>query len=274
MRDGNYTRRLEAHGVFPNRGGAREGPHGRNLTRVEPAVMRLAPALLLTQAVSDAGNPPPPPDAEAVDQLLKIADLLHSNETVLGPFERQQLQRGQTETQRSLNRAWDSRPNLLLFLPDEWRYDWDTFHDGVPLQMPVFRELAARGTRFSHAVVPSPLCAPSRGALAAGKEYDAAHMNGNKDGDYPTNQTTWYRLLRDVGGYHTLTTGKDDLTKTSKLGALATPPGAYLLRIIWPLLCPVFGYKSGLFWASCTENIGQLYWNSQRRRTASSTSGS
>ena len=71
--------------------------------------------------------------------------------------------------------------------------------------MPVLEELAARGTRFAHAVVPSPLCAPSRAALAAGKEYDASGVSGNKAGDYPANQTTWYRLLRDVGGYTTLT---------------------------------------------------------------------
>ena len=59
----------------------------------------------------------------------------------------------------------------------------------------------------------------------------------NKDGDYPTDQVTWYRLLCDVGGYHTLTSGKDDLTKTSKLGLNvppAKPDGRYLQ---WELGC-------------------------------------
>jgi arylsulfatase A-like enzyme len=165
---------------------------------------------------------------DRVQQLLRIADLLRTaNDSALGPFEIDELRQGALSEQRALSTQWDDRPNLLLLFPDEWRWDWDTFHPGAAqLRMPVLRDLAARGTRFSHAVVPSPLCAPSRGALAAGREYDEAGMAGNKDGDYPTNQTTWYRLLRDVGGYHTLTAGKDDLTKTSKLGALASPPAA------------------------------------------------
>ena len=184
--------------------------------------------LLMLLAPAATQPPPPPPDvAETVGRLLDVAALLHGSNAALGPYERQQLQAAQAAQQRQLNADWASRPNLLLLFPDEWRYDWDTFHGpGIPLRMPVFRELAARGTRFAHAVVPSPLCAPSRAALAAGKEYDHSGVLQNKDGDYDTNQTTWYRLLRDVAGYHTLTAGKDDLTKTSKLGALSMPPAA------------------------------------------------
>ena len=101
-------------------------------------------------------------------------------------------------------------PNILLLFPDEWRFDWDSFRDDngrVPLTLPILRSLAARGTRFTHAYVPAPVCAPSRSCLAAGREYDDAGVPTNFDNDYPVNQTTFYTQLQKAG-YWTMTTGK------------------------------------------------------------------
>ena len=55
-----------------------------------------------------------------------------------------------------------ARPKIILLLfPDQWRGDWlvglDDEH--LPLRMPTTRGLAASGTRFTQAYVPSPLCA-------------------------------------------------------------------------------------------------------------------
>jgi len=80
-----------------------------------------------------------------------------------------------------------------------------------------YLSLRAQGTRFKHAYVPSPLCAPSRACLAGGREYDFAGVPDNFSNDYPLNQTTFFTLLRNAG-YTVMTTGKDDLTK-------ATGPG-------------------------------------------------
>ena len=85
--------------------------------------------LLMLLAPAATQPPPPPPDvAETVGRLLDVAALLHGSNAALGPYERQQLQAAQAAQQRQLNADWASRPNLLLLFPDEWRYDWDTFH--------------------------------------------------------------------------------------------------------------------------------------------------
>lgn len=121
-------------------------------------------------------------------------------------------------------------PNILLLFPDQWRFDWDGFpRDNQPdvpaglLRVPTTRRVAASGTRFTTAYVPAPVCAPSRSCLASGREYDAAGVLSNGANDYPINQTTFYAVLRS-GGYHVMTTGKDDLTKKSQLGSKLSPP--------------------------------------------------
>jgi len=59
--------------------------------------------------------------------------------------------------------------------------------------------------------------------LAAGREYDRANVPSNGY-DYPVNQSTFYDVMRSAG-YHTMTTGKDDLTKASQLGSKNGYPG-------------------------------------------------
>jgi arylsulfatase A-like enzyme len=120
------------------------------------------------------------------------------------------------------------QPNILLLFPDEWRFDWDGFREdngAVPLAVPNLRAFAAKGTRFQHAYVPAPVCAPSRSCLASGREFDLAHVPTNfGHGDYPWWQTTFYTQLQRAG-YHTMMAGKDDLTKDTQLGSTI---GAYL----------------------------------------------
>ena len=65
--------------------------------------------------------------------------------------------------------------------------------------------------------VASPLCAPSRAALALGREYETQQVPGNSY-DVPDGLITHYRALRDTGGYHVMVSGKDDLTKHSGYG--------------------------------------------------------
>ena len=112
-------------------------------------------------------------------------------------------------------------PNILLLFPDQWRWDWASDFYQVPLRMPTFDALAANGTRFAQAYVPSPLCAPSRACLASGREYDLAGVPDNFSNDYPINETTIYTMLK-MAGYYTMTAGKDDLTKASGPGLNGT----------------------------------------------------
>lgn len=87
------------------------------------------------------------------------------------------------------------RPNILFLFPDQHRFDW-LGTAGVPVPTPNVDALAGRGARFTHAITPSPLCAPARACLAAGREYDSCGVPGNRV-DYPVDQTTFTTLLRD-----------------------------------------------------------------------------
>ncbi|MGC8861305.1 MAG: sulfatase family protein [Armatimonadota bacterium] len=105
------------------------------------------------------------------------------------------------------------RPNILLFFPDQHRFDWVPWNPRVPVKMPNLSALAGRGIRFDWAFTPSPLCAPARACLASGKEYHRAGV-ANNSVDYPVEQKTFYTLLRD-SGYHVMGCGKFDLHKAT-----------------------------------------------------------
>lgn len=112
------------------------------------------------------------------------------------------------------------KPNLLFLFPDQWRFDWDglrSFSETPELDAPNLRKYAERGVRFEHAYVPAPVCAPSRACLASGREYDEAGVPDNTRNDYPFEQSTFFSQLQKAG-YHTMTTGKDDLSKATQLG--------------------------------------------------------
>ncbi|MDH7601076.1 MAG: sulfatase-like hydrolase/transferase [Armatimonadota bacterium] len=107
------------------------------------------------------------------------------------------------------------RPNFLFVFPDQHRFDWVPWNPKVPVRMPNLEKLAARGVRFNWAFTPSPLCAPARACLASGREYERCGVKNN-DQDYPIDQTTFYKLLRD-DGYWVMGCGKFDLHKASPI---------------------------------------------------------
>ncbi len=102
-------------------------------------------------------------------------------------------------------------PNILFFLPDQHRPDWLGLNPALPLRTPHSDALAQRGVRFTRAFCPSPLCAPSRAALASGRDYHRCGVVNNNQ-DYPLDQPTYYQALRD-GGYRVAGVGKFDLHK-------------------------------------------------------------
>jgi arylsulfatase A-like enzyme len=121
-----------------------------------------------------------------------------------------------------------SPPNVLLFFPDELRYDWGGLHNNpyyshnasqpppLPLFTPHIDALARNGTRFTRAFVGAPVCAPSRACLAAGRQYDQNTVPENFHNDFDVGSVrTFYSVLRDDGGYWTMATGRDDLDKSS-----------------------------------------------------------
>jgi arylsulfatase A-like enzyme len=104
-------------------------------------------------------------------------------------------------------------PNILFFFPDQHRFDWTGMNPSLDVRTPHLRSVAERGVWFDRAVVASPLCAPSRAALASGRDYDRCGVPNN-GADYPLDQPTVYRALREAG-YYVAGCGKFDLHKKS-----------------------------------------------------------
>lgn len=104
-----------------------------------------------------------------------------------------------------------SRPNFLLLISDQHRPDFLTINSDVPVRNPNIAQLAAHGVNFTQAFCASPTCAPSRACLASGKSYHRAGVSSNAV-NYPLDQPTFYRLLRE-SGYHVASVGKLDLHK-------------------------------------------------------------
>ena len=102
-------------------------------------------------------------------------------------------------------------PNILFFFPDQHRPDWTSINTDVKVRTPNLERIARDGVRFTQAVCPAPLCAPSRACLALGREYDRTGVPSNKV-DLPDGSITFYRLLRDAG-YRVGGVGKFDLRK-------------------------------------------------------------
>lgn len=105
----------------------------------------------------------------------------------------------------------ERQPNILFLFPDQHRPDWLGTNAALPVRTPNIDALAGCGVTFSHAITPSPVCAPARACLAAGRSYHRCGVPNN-DYDYPLDQPTYYRALRDAG-YHVAGVGKFDLHK-------------------------------------------------------------
>ncbi|HUQ91904.1 MAG TPA: sulfatase-like hydrolase/transferase [Bryobacteraceae bacterium] len=109
--------------------------------------------------------------------------------------------------------ASGKRPNILVIYPDQHRFDWTGANKKLAIQTPHLDQLAKNGVRFTHALVASPLCAPSRACLASGKDYPRCGVRNNGH-DYPLDQPTFYHSLREAG-YHVSGCGKMDLHKAT-----------------------------------------------------------
>ncbi len=105
------------------------------------------------------------------------------------------------------------RPNILFILADQHRPDW-LCEETPGLRTPEIDRLAREGTRFTSAICPSPLCAPSRACLATARSYDNQPVRSNAD-SLPVGTPTFYGGLRD-SGYQVLTCGKLDLLKPAQ----------------------------------------------------------
>lgn len=112
------------------------------------------------------------------------------------------------------------KPNFLFLFSDQHRGDWMPYDsetkkelgvEGLELYMPNIRRMMERGTAFSCAVSPAPICAPARACLASGKRYKKCRVYSNNV-NYDPGLETFYGKLRDAG-YYVSGAGKFDLNK-------------------------------------------------------------
>ncbi len=91
-----------------------------------------------------------------------------------------------------------THPNLLVIMSDEHQSRAMGCAGHPFVQTPNLDALAARGTRFTNAYTPSPICVPARAAFATGKY---PHQIGNWDNAMPyTGETPgWGHALQDAG---------------------------------------------------------------------------
>ncbi len=88
--------------------------------------------------------------------------------------------------------------NLLIVISDEHRRDAMGCMGHPIVKTPHLDALAARGAVFENAYTPSPMCVPTRAALACG---DWVHKIGHWDSATPYDGETrsWMRQVRDAG---------------------------------------------------------------------------
>jgi choline-sulfatase len=100
----------------------------------------------------------------------------------------------------------DSAKNLLIVISDEHRRDAMGCAGHPIVRTPHLDRLAAQGALFEAAYTPSPMCVPTRAAIACG---DHVHRIGYWDSATPYDgaRRSWMRRLRDAG-VETVSIGK------------------------------------------------------------------
>jgi len=103
------------------------------------------------------------------------------------------------------------RPNVLFLLSDDQRPDTIRALGNPHVETPHLDDLIRRGTVFTRAVSPCPLCSPSRAEIMTGCSGFRTGMRGNvgrsTKRELPADLTPWARTMRDAG-YHTWYVGK------------------------------------------------------------------
>ena len=99
-----------------------------------------------------------------------------------------------------------SRPNILVLMADQLAAGWLPAYGHEVVQAPNLSALAEGGVRFDSAYCPSPLCAPSRSAMLAGRHASRIGVFDNA-AELPASVPTYAHYLR-ASGYQTCLAGK------------------------------------------------------------------
>jgi arylsulfatase A-like enzyme len=109
--------------------------------------------------------------------------------------------------------ADNSRPNVLVILTDDQRWDAMGCAGHPALRTPNLDRLASEGARFANAFVTTSLCSPSRASMLSGL-YGHRHGVLNNFTEYPDTLPSYPKQLRAVG-YETACIGKWHMGETN-----------------------------------------------------------
>lgn len=104
------------------------------------------------------------------------------------------------------------RPNVLLLLADQHRWDCAGFAGNVQLRTPHLDALASDAVRYDESFCVYPVCTPSRYSLLTGL-YVHQHLGGSNQCTIPAGLATFPRRLA-AAGYRTACVGKQHFTPT------------------------------------------------------------
>jgi choline-sulfatase len=91
------------------------------------------------------------------------------------------------------------KQNLLVILSDEHNPAALGCAGHPFIRTPNLDRLAARGTRFTTAITPSPICVPARAALATGRNLHAMGRYHDNADPYDGEVRSWHHALREAG---------------------------------------------------------------------------
>jgi N-acetylglucosamine-6-sulfatase len=115
---------------------------------------------------------------------------------------------GAVSPQKKGRAARDTRPNLIVIVVDDLR--WDEFGAGGHpyLETPNIDRLATEGARFSNAIHVNPLCSPSRASILTG-QYPSRHgIVDNTARDVQSHRLKTFPQALQRAGYETAHIGK------------------------------------------------------------------
>jgi arylsulfatase A-like enzyme len=104
------------------------------------------------------------------------------------------------------------RPNVLLILTDQHRFDALGCAGNADVRTPNIDRLAGEGVRYENAFCPYPICTPSRYSIFSGL-YVHQHRGTGNDSTLNPSIPTWPKALR-AAGYRTAAVGKMHMLPT------------------------------------------------------------
>ena len=107
----------------------------------------------------------------------------------------------------SCNSDKAARPNIVFIMTDDHTAQMMSCYDTRNVHTPNLDRIAEDGLKFTNAFVANSLSGPSRACILTGKHSCANHFYSNSGDVFDFSQTTFPKLLQDVG-YQTAMVGK------------------------------------------------------------------